>query len=171
LFQIISDPGGEQRATLSLESMSTIPFQARARDVNIAKLREHSLNRRIPYFVTVFGPFRERGDQPDKNPERLCTWVAVIILSITNCEIQWPGMQITRKIGQVSLVGCTYDWHNRRSGSKLILCIPPPIARIHLAVDLSALRVIVAHRFKIEVPLKWEFCQQDLDTFENIPVV
>jgi hypothetical protein len=80
-------------------------------------------------------------------------------------------MQITRKIGQGSLVGCTYDWHNRRSGSMLILCIPPPIARIHLAVDLSALRVIVAHWFKIEVPLKWEICQQDLDTFENIPVV
>jgi hypothetical protein len=79
-------------------------------------------------------------------------------------------MLIARKIGQVSLVGCTYDWHNRRSERKLILCIPPPIARVHLAVDSMTLRVSEAHRFKIEVLLNWEMWQQELYTFENIPV-
>jgi hypothetical protein len=80
-------------------------------------------------------------------------------------------MLITRKIGQVSLVGCTFDWHNRRSGRTLILRIPPPTARVHLAEDSSTLGVSKAHRFKIEVCLKWKMCQKELDTFENIPVV
>jgi len=79
-------------------------------------------------------------------------------------------MLITQKIGQVSLVRCTYDWYNRRSGRKLILCIPPPIARIHLTVDSTTLRVSKAHQFKMKVHLKCKMCQKVLNTFENIPV-
>jgi len=102
---------------------------------------------------------------------RALVWrTADIFSNITNREIQRPGMLIARKIAQVSLVGCTDDWHNRRSGRELILCISPPIARVHLAVDSTTLRVSEAHRFKIEVHLKWEMCQQELYTFENIPV-
>ena len=79
-------------------------------------------------------------------------------------------MLSSQKIGQVSLVRCTYDWHNRRSGRKLILFIPPPIVCIHLAVDWMAFRVSEVHQFKMKVRLKWEMCQKELDTFENIPV-
>jgi hypothetical protein len=35
----------------------------------------------------------------------------------------------------------------------LILCIPPPIARVHLIINSMTLRVSEAHRFKIEVRL------------------
>jgi hypothetical protein len=94
-----------------------------------------------------------------------------IFSNITNCEIQWPGMLIARKISQVSLVGHTYDWHNRCTCRILILCIPPPITCVHLAVDSTTLRVSEAHRFIIKVRLKWDIWQMDLDTFENIPVV
>jgi hypothetical protein len=80
------------------------------------------------------------------------------------------------KIGAVSLVGNTYGWHNHRSGRKLILCIPPPIARVHLTVDSTTLRVSEAHRFQIEVRLKWEMCQPELYTFvisllNNVPKI
>jgi len=110
-------------------------------------------------------------DQPDEDPGALC-WCAMDMFSnIANCEIQRPGMLIARKIGQVSLVGCTYDGPNHRSGGELMLCIPPRIACVHLAVDSRTHRVGEAHRFKIEVHLKWAMCQKELDTFENIPVV
>jgi len=92
-------------------------------------------------------------------------------VNITNCEIQRPGMLIAGKIGQVSLVGCTYDWYNRRYCRKLILCIPLPVAGVHLAVYSATFRVCKAHRFIIEVRLKWEMCQKELNTFENIPEV
>jgi hypothetical protein len=107
-----------------------------------------------------------------RRESRRAFWCAVdIFANIVNCEIQRTGMLIARKIGQVSLVRCTYDWHNRRSGRKLILRIPPPIAGVHLAVDSTTLIVSEANRFKIEMRLKWEMCQKELDTFENIPVV
>jgi hypothetical protein len=79
-------------------------------------------------------------------------------------------MRIARNIGQVSHVGCTYDWHNRRSGRKLILFIPRPIAHVHLAADLTTLGVREAHPFKIEVRLKLVMYQKELNTFEIIPV-
>ena len=171
LFRIIPDPGSQKRITLSLESICTIPFQAGASDVKMPQLRQHCSNRGMPCLVNVFGTFRGTWDQPDKNPGALFWRTADIFSNIANREIQRPGMLIARKIGQVSLVGCTNDGHNRCSGRKLILCIPPPIARVHLAVDSTTLRVSEAHRFKIEVRLKWEMCQKELDTFENIPVV
>jgi hypothetical protein len=96
--------------------------------------------------------------------------MADIFSHIANCEIQQPCMLIARKISQVSLVGCTNDWHNRRSGRTLNLCMPPPIAGVHLAVESTTLRVSKVHWFKTEVRLKWEMCQKELDTFEKIPV-
>ena len=164
MFRMIPDPGSQQRVTLSLESISTIPFQARASDVKIPKLRQHSFNRGMPGFVTVFGTFLGTWDQPDRKGGALSRYAAAIFWNNTNCEILRPGMLIARKIGQVNLVRCTHDWHNRHSGRRLILCIPPPIARIHLAVDSTTVRVNEEH-------LKWEMCQNELDTFENISVV
>jgi len=125
----------------------------------------------MPCFVNVFGTIRGTGDQPDKNLGALFRCPANIFLNIANGEIQRPGMLIAQKNGQLSLVGCTYDWHNCRSGRKLILCIPPPIAHVHLAVDSTPVKVSEGHRFEIEVRLKWEMYQKELDTFENIPVV
>ena len=90
--------------------------------------------------------------------------------NITNCEIKQPGMLVARKIGLVSLAGCTYHWYNRWSGRKLILCIPPPIALVLLVVDFRPIRASEAPRFKIEVRLKWEMCQKELDKFGNIAV-
>jgi hypothetical protein len=124
----------------------------------------------MPCLVNVLGKFQGTWDQPDKNPGALFRCKADILLNISNCEIQRPGMLMARKIDQVSLVGSTNDGHNCCSARKLISGIPPPIARVQLAVDSTTLRVSQAHRFKIEVRLKWEMCQQELDTFENIPV-
>ena len=80
-------------------------------------------------------------------------------------------MLIARKVGQVSAVGCTNDWHNCRSGRKLILRLQPTIAGVHLAVYSAIFRVCEANQFQNEVHLKWEMCQKELDTIENIPVV
>jgi len=125
----------------------------------------------MPGFVNVLGTIRGTWEQPDKNTGALCWCAADIFSNITNCEIQQLGMLITRKISQVSLVGCTYHWHNCHSCRNLILCIPLPIARVHLAVDSMTLRVSNAHRFQMEVRLKLKLWQKELDTFENIPVV
>jgi hypothetical protein len=67
-------------------------------------------------------------------------------------------MLIARKFTEVSLVGCTNDWHNCRSGRKLILRIPPPIARVHLAVDSTTLRDSEAHQLEIDLCLKRKMC-------------
>jgi hypothetical protein len=80
-------------------------------------------------------------------------------------------MLVARTLSLVGHVGCTYHWHNRHSGRKSNLCIPPPIARGYLAEVLITLRVSKAHWFKIKVHLKSEICQMELDRFENIPVV
>ena len=108
LIRTIPDPGSQKRLTLSLESISTIPFQARASNVKMPKLRQHISNRGMPCLINVFGTFRWTWNQPDKNPGALFSWKAEIISNVTNCEIQRPGMLIARKIGQVSLLGCTY---------------------------------------------------------------
>jgi len=128
LFRMIPDPGSQKRITLSLESISMIPFQARASDVKIPEWGQHCSNRGVPCLVSIFGTFQRTGDQPNKNLGALITCTADNFLNIMNCEIQRLGMLVARKIGQVGLVGCTNDWHNGRSSRTLILRIPPPIA-------------------------------------------
>jgi hypothetical protein len=123
----------------------------------------------MPGFVNVLGTFRGTWDQPNKNPGEFFWCAADTFWNSTNCKIQWPGMLIARKICRVRVVGCTNDRHDPPSGRKLMLCIPPPFAMVHLIVDSTNLTVREAHRFKIEVCLKWEMCQKELDTFENIP--
>jgi hypothetical protein len=125
----------------------------------------------MPCFVNVSGTLRGQWNQPNQNPEVLFCCAVDIFWNITNCEIQWPGMLIAQKNFHMSHFRCPYDWHNCRSGRKLILVIPQPMSRVHLAVDSTTLGVSQAHRVKIEVRLKWEMCQKELDTFENIPVL
>jgi len=158
LIRIISDPGSKQHVTLSLESICTIPSQAGASDVKMPKLRPQSSNRGMPCFVYVFGTFRGTWDQAYENPNALFRCTADICSNITYREIERPRMLIAGRICPLSLVGCTNDWHNRRSGRKLIVCIPPPIAYVHLALYSTALRVSEVHRFKIKVCLKWKMC-------------
>jgi len=122
------------------------------------KLRHASSNRRMPCLVYAFEPLQWTWDQADKNPGVCFRCLADIFLNITYHEIQQPGMLIARKISQVSIVLCTNDWHNHRFSRKLILGIPQPIVRIHLAVDSMNLRVSEAHRFKILVCLKSQLC-------------
>jgi len=171
LFWIIPDLGSQQRVTLLLESICTIPFQARASDVKMPKLRQHSSNSGMPCFVNVSRTIRGTRDQSDENPAMLVRCPVDIFSSITNRRIPCPGILFVRKIGQVSLVGYTYDWYNRRSSRKLILCIPLLVTCVHSAVDSMTLRVGEAHWSKIEVCLKWEMCYEELNRIENITVV
>jgi hypothetical protein len=53
----------------------------------------------------------------------------------------------------------------------LIMSIAPPIARVHLAVDSTALTVSEAPRFETEVSLKCEMCQKKLDISQNITLL
>jgi len=154
LFRIIPDPGSQKRITLSLESISTIPFQARARDVKIPEWRQHRSNRRMACIVSIFGIFRGSGDHQTKNPGAHCRCTSDIFSNIPDCQLQRPAMLVARKINPVSLVGYTNDWHNRRSGRNLILHIPPPIACVHLSVYSAAFRLCKPHRFEREVCLK-----------------
>jgi len=171
LLWIIPDGGRQTRITSSLEYIGKIPFQARAGDVKIPELGQHCSNRGKPCIICIFGTFQGTGDQPKKNPGTLSRCTADIFSNITDRDSQRPGMPIAWKIGPVRLVGCTNDWHNSLCGRKLILRIPPPVAGVDLTVYSVTLRVGEVHRFKIQVRLKWEMCQTELDTVANIPVV
>jgi len=171
LFWIIPDPGSQKRITLSLESISKIPFQARASDVKIPEWGQQCSNHGMPCLVSIFGTFRATGDQPNKNPGALFRCTAGIFSIITDHEIQRPGMLVSQTIGQVGLGRCTTDWHNRPFNRKLMLRIPPPIACVQLTVYSVTFWVCKVHQFKIEVCLKWERCQKRLYTFESIHVV
>jgi hypothetical protein len=158
LFWIIPNPVRQQRVILSLESICPIPFQARATDVKMPKLRLHSSNHVMPEFVNVFGTIRGTWNQSNKDPYAICRCPENIFSNITTCEILRSGVPIIQNIGQVSLIRCTYDWHSGRSSRKFILCIPPPVAQVHCAVDSTTLRVSDVHQITIEVYLKWEMC-------------
>jgi len=155
LFRMISDPGSQQRVTvLLLQSISTIPFLARASDVKMPRLRQHSSNHRMPCFIYVFGTFWGTWDQADENPGTHFMCTADIFSNVTYHEIQRPGILIARKFCHVSLVGCTNDRHNCRFGSKLILSIPLRNSCVQLAVDSTTLRLCEAHWLEIGVCLK-----------------
>jgi hypothetical protein len=108
----------------------------------------------MPCCAYVSSTFRGTIDQANENPGACFRCTAEIFLNITYREILWPGLLISRQIYQVSILGYTNDWHNRRSWRKLIMCIPPPIACVHLAAVSTTLRVRKAHLFKIEVRMK-----------------
>jgi len=125
----------------------------------------------MPCLFRILEAFWGRGDQPNYNPGVLFRCPVDIISNLTNCEIQRPGMLITQQIVEVSLVGCTNDWHNRCSWRKSILGIPPPITHVDLTVYSEIFQVCVAHQFKIKVCPNWMMCQKGLYPFENICVL
>jgi len=161
LLWIIPNPGSQKRIILSLESISTIPFQARASDFKIPEWGRHCSNRAMPCLVSILEPFRGPGITPRKIQARF-VGEPDIFSNNTDLEIQWPGMLVTRKTDPEGHVGCTNHWHNCRSSGMLILRIPPPITCVHLAVYLVTFRVCKAKQFQIEVHLKWEMCQKEL---------
>jgi len=71
VFRIIPDPGSQKRITLPLESISTVPFQARASNVNIPEWGQHCSNPGMRCLVSIFGTFRRTGNQLHKNPGAL----------------------------------------------------------------------------------------------------
>jgi len=99
LFRIIPDPGSQKSITLSLESISTVPFQARASDVNIPEWGQHYSNRGMPWLISIYGTFRMTGDQPNKNPGTVFRCTADIFSNITDHEIKQPGMLVAQKTG------------------------------------------------------------------------
>jgi len=101
---MIPESGSQKRITLSLESISIVPFEARASDVKIPEWVQHCSNHRMACLVSIFGTFRRTGDQPNKNQGAHFKCTADIFSSITEREIQRPGMLVARKIGQVGLV-------------------------------------------------------------------
>jgi len=71
-FRIIPTPGGQQQVTLSLESFSTIPFQARDSDVKMPKLRQHGSYHALSMTLAPFGG---HGISPTRIQARfLCVW-------------------------------------------------------------------------------------------------
>jgi len=159
------------RIILSVESFSTIPFQARTSYVNILEWGQHSSNRRTQCLISLFGTIQGTGDQPNENPDALYTCPADIFSNITSCDIQHPSLVIALIIGQMRLVRCPNHRHNCCSSRKLILCIRQPSTCVHFRVYSVIVPFCEAHQFEIEVRLKWDLCQKELYTFDNICVV
>ena len=138
---MIPDPGSRLRMTLSLQSISTIPFEAGASNIKIADWGQHISNCRMPCLLIIFCTFWVIRDQPNKNLEMHLRCGVDVVSNITNCEIQWLAMLVAQKFGQVGHVGCTYDQYNCHSSRKLSLQIPPPVTCYHLAVYSATFQV------------------------------
>jgi len=171
IFWMIPHPGSQKRITLSLESISRIPFQARTSYVKIWQCRQQYSNRGMPCHVHIPDTIRGTSNHPNEYPGTCHKFMADIFSIISNCETQLPGMLISWIFREVKLVRCTNDWHEHHSSSRQILRIPPPVACGHFVVYSATFWVREAHRFKVEVYLKWEMFQQELITFEKISVV
>ena len=120
--------------------------------------------------LVFLAPSRGHGTSPTRIQGRFLV-SSRYLFNISNSAIEQPGMLIPRTICQVSLVGCTNDCHNCRSGRKLIFRIPPPIASVRHTGYSAVFRVGEPHQFKIKVPLQWEMFKKELNTFENILVL
>jgi len=171
MISIICDPCLRKRLTLSVESISTMPFHAATSYVKIQESGQRSSNHRMPCLVSIFAIFQETEDWPNENPAVLFMCLVDIFLNIANSEIQWPDLLLTGKIDQVTLAGCLDDWHNRRLGRNSTLHIPPPITHFHVTVYSAISRMCKVHQFNIMVHLKRKMCQKEPETFENVPVV
>jgi len=156
---------------LSLEYISTVPFQTKVSDVKIPEWGQHRSNRGMACPVSIVGICLRTQDQTKKNPGADFRCTADIFLTISEREIPRPGMLVARNVDQVGLVGCTNVWHTRRSRRKVILGIPTTITGVHLPVYSATFRVCNVHQFEIAVLLKWEICEKELDTFKIILVV
>jgi len=78
LFWIIPNPGSQKRITLSLETISTIPFQAGTSYVNIPEWGQHCSNRGMPCHVFIFGTFQGTWNMPYARPGVLFRWTTDI---------------------------------------------------------------------------------------------
>jgi len=171
LFRIIPDPGRHTRITLSVESISTIPFQARTRYVKIPKWELHCSKHRMPCLRSIFDTIRATYDQANGNLGVLFMCLADIISNITNCGILWPGRMIVPNISQLRLVGHTNDCYKCRPSRQLIVHIPPLIAIVHLNEFSATFGVSNVHCFNMEVRPKWVMCPKEPYKFQKIPVV
>jgi hypothetical protein len=81
-IETIPNPGSQTRVTLLLESIYMIPFQARASIVKIPKLRPHSINCGMLYFINDFGTLQVTRYQHMKIPGPLCRFPADIFLML-----------------------------------------------------------------------------------------
>ena len=91
---MIPDLGRQKRITLSLESISKDPFEARASDVKILELGAHCSHRGMPFLVSIFGTFHKTVDQPNNNPSALLRCTPDIFSNITDREIQRLGILV-----------------------------------------------------------------------------
>jgi len=72
LFQTIPGPGTHKRTSLSLEYISSVPFQAWTSYVKIPEWGEHSSNRRMQCLISIFHTFWVTDNQPKRI--QACSW-------------------------------------------------------------------------------------------------
>ena len=100
---------------LALEIIHTIPFQAGIVYVKILVWSVHCFNCGMPCLIGIISTFRGTWEQHDEILGALVTCAENNCDNRSPCEIQRPGMLIARTFGQVSLAGCTNEWHNCHS--------------------------------------------------------
>jgi len=94
MFWIIPDPGCQKRISFSLESISTMLFQAGTSYVKIREWGQDCSNRGMPCLVSIFGTLWWTWNQPNKNTGALFRCTVAIFSKITKREIQRRGMLI-----------------------------------------------------------------------------
>ena len=136
VIRILPNPGSQQRITFSLESISTITFQARSSSAKIPLCAQHSSNHTMPCNNRMYDTVLISEDQPNEHPCVLCKSVVHIFLFVPCCEIQSSDILSAQIMDQLSFVKSTNDWYNHHFGWMPIFRIPPLFGRVHLAVHL-----------------------------------
>jgi len=158
LFRIIPNPGSLQRVTLFFKSICTVPFQPRASDDKMSKLRHQSTNRRISCFVKVFPNIRWTWVQANENPGSLVAYPARYLFGCYQCWV--PAASHANRPTNRSSESC---WMQQWLAESLLQqevdrVYPPSITCVHLAVDLTILWVSKGYQFTIEVCLERKMC-------------
>jgi len=97
--------------------------------------------------------------------------VAVIVpyrVDIPRCQVDRPGILVGGEIRELSLVQSTDQWNNCCPRGKSILCLPPPVCRIHLRIHSIALGVC-GPRWSIDhVVFSWASARSVQRTFYRV---
>jgi len=171
LFWIIPDPGSQKRITLSLESITTIPFQAATSNVEILEWGQQCSNNGMACLISICGTLHGTWNQPKNNAGELSSCTADILSNITNSEIQQPGQLIVWKLvnwvlSDAHMTG-TID---APAGSWS--CISNHQSPVFVPLYIWPLSESARHTSStLECTSNGKMCQKELNTFESIPVV
>ena len=89
-------------------------------------------------------------------------------MDIPNGQVDRPGFLVAREVCELLLIRSTDQWNNCCPRGKSILCLLPPVCRIHLGINLIALRIYGPGWSIGHVVLIWALAKEVPQTFYRV---